>query len=305
MAIFDKLKKGLQKTRNGFTDQLKSILNLNKGMSEELIEEIEEILITGDIGVDITLSFVEKLREVTNKEKDLSYDKVVTMLKTQIIDELKPIIGDFDPAIMNQKPHVILVVGVNGTGKTTTIGKLANYYKNLGKKVMLCAGDTFRAAAIDQLEVWTKRIGVEIIKNTEGTDPAAVAFDSLHSAIAKDADVLIVDTAGRIHTNVNLMGELEKIKRVLGKVMPDAPHQTYLVIDGNTGQNAIAQAKIFTSHINVDGLVVTKLDGTAKGGAAIPIIKELNIPIKFIGIGEQKDDIQVFNIEDYINALFI
>ncbi|MCP4725079.1 MAG: signal recognition particle-docking protein FtsY [bacterium] len=306
MSIFDKLKSGLQKTRDGFTANLKNILSSNKGLTEELIEEIEETLITGDIGVDTTLHLIDVLREKLGKEKNLTYEQIVDVLKQELTNECETISGNIpENNNFESKPHVILVTGVNGTGKTTSIGKLSHYYKQQGKNVILAAADTFRAAAVEQLEVWKDRVGVDLIKNKEGTDPAAVAFDSVQAAVARSMDILIVDTAGRIHTNTNLMQELEKVKRVINKALPGAPHETLLVLDGNTGQNSITQAKIFTSTLGVDGLILTKLDGTAKGGAAIPIMKNLKIPIKYIGIGEQIEDFQLFNIKSYIDALFV
>jgi fused signal recognition particle receptor len=305
MSIFEKLKNGLQKTRNGLTANLKTILSSNKGLTENLIEEIEETLITGDIGVDTTLSLIDVLREKLEKEKNLTYDQVISILKEELINEFNSISDEEQASNALSKPHVILVAGVNGTGKTTSIGKLAHLYKQQGKKVILAAADTFRAAAVEQLEVWKNRVGVELIKNKQGTDPAAVAFDAVQAAIARDMDILIVDTAGRIHTNSNLMQELDKVKRVIGKALPGAPHEILLVLDGNTGQNSITQAKIFTSTLGINGLILTKLDGTAKGGAAIPIMKDLKIPIKYIGIGEQTEDFQMFNIKNYVDALFL
>lgn len=304
MSIFNKFKKSLQKTRTGFTDQLKSVFSNNKGLTEDLIDEIEEALIIGDIGVDTTLELVEILRKKVKKERNLDYETVIEVLKSEIKNEIKESLSGYENNNIDANPLVIVVVGVNGAGKTTSIGKLANYYKKQGKSVVLAAADTFRAAAVDQLEVWRERVGVEIIKNNEGTDPAAVAFDSIQSVVAKKNDVLIVDTAGRIHTNVNLMQELEKISRVLKKVVPDAPHKVLLTIDGNTGQNAISQAKSFVSTIGVNGIILTKLDGTAKGGSVIPIIKNLKIPIEFIGTGEQKDDFEEFDLDQFIDALF-
>ena len=304
LNVFNKLKKSLTKTRSNVTDRIQEIFRLKKGLTEEMLEELEEALITADIGVDTTMLLIELLRERFEKNREIAYEDVVDALKKEIDAELEPVFLRETSSPESAAPYVILVVGVNGTGKTTTIGKLAHYYKAQGKRVMLAAGDTFRAAAIDQLEVWKKRTGVEIIKNKEGADPAAVAYDATQSAAAKNIDVLIIDTAGRIHTNVNLMQELTKIERVIKKNIPDAPHETLLVIDANMGQNAIAQAKLFTGAIAVTGLILTKLDGTAKGGAAIPIMKSLHIPIRFIGTGEQKEDLHVFNIQDYTDALF-
>lgn len=304
IKLFGKLKEGLSKTRTNVSDKIQTIFTGRRGLTEDVLEELEETLILADIGVDTTMMLLDALREKLSKEKDVSFEQVIEVLREEIENDVLPIVEKGGIMLEGKAPYVILVVGVNGTGKTTSIGKLANYFKSQGKRVMLAAGDTFRAAAVEQLEVWKDRIGVEIIKNKEGTDPAAVAFDAVQSACAKEIDVLIVDTAGRIHTNVNLMQELSKIKRVIGKVIPEAPHKTLLVIDSNMGQNAISQAKMFTGEINVDGIFLSKLDGTAKGGAAIPIMKQLQVPIEFIGLGEQKDDMQLFNIKEFTQAIF-
>ncbi|MFC1553905.1 signal recognition particle-docking protein FtsY [candidate division KSB1 bacterium] len=304
ISLIKSIKNGLKKTRDSFTDSLKSVLPFRRGITEELLEEIEETLILGDLGVETSINIIDVIRDKFQKEKEITYNDVVEVIKREIISQYKEIDTDADKSEISNTPNVILVVGVNGSGKTTSIGKLANFYKKNGKTVLLAAADTFRAAAVEQLDEWKKRTGVDIIKNKEGTDPAAVAFDSAQAALAREVDVLIIDTAGRIHTNVNLMQELEKIKRVIKKVIPDAPHKIILVIDANMGQNSIAQAKIFTEILNVDSIFLTKLDGTAKGGAAIPIMNNLKIPIEFIGIGEQKDDIKVFNIEEFTNSLF-
>jgi len=304
MSLFNKLKNSLRKTRSNVSARIQSVVHGRKGLTENLLEELEEVLITADIGVETTMMLIDALREKLKNEKEISFENILNVLKEEIRNDLEPIAKKDSAPLSEAKPCVILVVGVNGTGKTTSIGKLAHYYKKQNKDVLLAAGDTFRAAAIEQLEVWKKRVGVDLIKNKEGTDPAAVAFDAAQSALARNTDILIVDTAGRIHTNVNLMQELSKIKRVVGKVIPGAPHKTLLVIDANMGQNAISQAKMFTDAIDVDGIFLSKLDGTAKGGAVIPIMKNLQIPIEFIGIGEQMDDMQMFNIVEYTEALF-
>ncbi|MFC1477432.1 signal recognition particle-docking protein FtsY [candidate division KSB1 bacterium] len=304
MSLFNKLKNSLEKTRSNFGSKIHTVFSSNKGLTEELLEELEEALITADMGVETSMMLIDAVRERFQKEKNVSYEEVVALLKDEICNDLSQVIALSDETGAAHSPLVILIVGVNGTGKTTSIGKLAHYYKSSGKRVLLSASDTFRAAAVDQLDIWKTRVGVEIVKNVEGTDPAAVAFDAAQAAQARGSDVLIVDTAGRIHTNVNLMQELEKIKRVLGKIIPDAPHQSLLVIDAIMGQNAISQAQMFVQKIDINGLILTKLDGTAKGGAAIPIMKQLKTPIKYIGIGEQKEDFQLFNIREYVDALF-
>jgi len=307
-SILHNLKSGLKRTRSNLTSPLRALIQSpTKGISQELLEEIEERLILGDIGVEISTAIVDSIREHFQKEKDVSYEQFVDVIKDEIKNQLSSILPENNskyPAKRDESPMVILMVGVNGTGKTTAIGKLAYYYKNQGKRVLLAAADTFRAAAVDQLEIWKERIGVDIIKNKEGTDPAAVAYDSAQAALARNVNVLLIDTAGRIHTNVNLMQELEKIKRVIGKVIPCAPHKTLLVIDANMGQNSISQARLFTDALDISGIFLSKLDGTAKGGAVIPIMKNLKIPIEFVGIGEQKEDIRLFNISEFTDALF-
>lgn len=304
IQLLNSLKSGLRRTRDNLTNSLKSLIPGKKGLSEELLAEIEQVLILGDIGVNTATDIAAEIKQRFQKEKEVNYDQVVNVIKEEI-HRTVDFLTHKDNGISSLKsPYVILVVGVNGTGKTTSIGKLAHYYRSEGKRVLLAAADTYRAAAIDQLEKWKDRAGVEIVKNEEGTDPAAVAFDSAQAALARGIDVLLVDTAGRIHTNVNLMNELEKIKRVIGNVIPGAPHKILLVIDANTGQNAISQARSFTGSLDVDGIFLTKLDGTAKGGVIIPIMRELKIPIEFVGIGEQKEDIKLFNIKEYLNALF-
>lgn len=304
IQLLNSLKSGLRRTRNNLTNSLKSLIPGKKGLSKDLLEKIEQVLILGDIGVNTATEITDEIKQRFQKEKEVNYDQVVNVIKEEIQSKV-----DFltlkDNGISSLKsPYVILVVGVNGTGKTTSIGKLAHYYSSKGKRVLLAAADTYRAAAIDQLEKWKDKAGVEIVKNEEGTDPAAVAFDSAQAALARSMDVLLVDTAGRIHTNVNLMQELEKVKRVIGKVIPGAPHKILLIIDAIMGQNAISQARAFTGSLDVDGIFITKLDGTAKGGALIPIMRELKIPIDFVGFGEQKEDIKLFNINEYLDALF-
>ncbi len=298
------LKNGLQKTRDNLTHSLKSIFGAGKRNSEKLLEDIEETLILCDIGVETASVIIDEVREFLKQQKDMTFDRLAGIIKAKIIKELEIIISSKTLNGELPAPYVILVVGVNGTGKTTSIGKLAYYYKSQGKKVLLAAADTFRAAAVEQLNIWKEKIGVDIVKNKEGTDPAAVAFDSAQAALARNVDVLLIDTAGRIHTNFNLMQELVKIKRVIGNIIPGAPHKILLVVDANMGLNSITQAKIFTDAIDVNGIFLTKLDGTAKGGTAVPIMKNLKIPVDFVGVGESKDDIRKFDIDEFTNALF-
>lgn len=302
IQLLNSLKSGLRRTRDHLTNSLKSLIPGKKGLSEDLLEEIEQVLILGDIGVNTAADITDEIKQRFQKEKEVTYEQVVGVIKEEIHGKIDCLAYN-DNGTSSESPYVILVVGVNGTGKTTSIGKLAHYYSSEGKRVLLAAADTYRAAAIDQLEKWKDRTGVEIVKNEEGTDPAAVAFDSAQAALARDIDVLLVDTAGRMHTNVNLMQELEKVKRVVGKVIPGAPHKILLVIDANMGQNSISQARSFTGSLDVDSIFLTKLDGTAKGGVVIPIMRELKIPIEFVGIGEQKEDIKLFNLDEYLDAL--
>jgi len=309
--MINKLKQKLFKTREGFVGKVKTTVNSRKEINEELYEELEEILISSDLGVDLSLNMIEEVREkvmdlgVKKPENIIKFFKSA-MLKTLDNDSSKtqPKINgsNFSPG---KKPYVIMVVGVNGTGKTTTIGKLAALFHRQNNKVLLAAADTFRAAASEQLEIWAQRAGVDIIRNQPGADPAAVAFDSLQAAKSRGVDVLIVDTAGRLHTKSNLMEELKKINRVLRKVIPDAPHETLLVLDATTGQNGLSQAKQFTEAVGVNGIVLTKLDGTAKGGIVLSISNELGLPVKFIGVGEQVDDLEPFDSAEFIEALFL
>lgn len=297
-GFFEKLKSGLTKTRDTLTDKMNEVFNLAVTIDEDLYEELEEILITSDIGVDTSLEIIEKLRKVIRDEKINDPKDIRPCLKkviAEIIDDEKQ---------EEEYPKVLLIIGVNGVGKTTSIGKIAAQYKNQGKKVILAAGDTFRAGAIDQLEVWANRAGVDIIKHNEGADPGAVVFDAINSFKAKKSDVLICDTAGRLHNKKNLMNELGKINRIIDKEFPDSQKETLLVLDGNTGQNAVIQAKQFMEICNIDGIILTKLDGTAKGGVVISIRKELGIPVKYIGVGEGIEDLQKFNAELFTDALF-
>lgn len=302
MAFFDKLKNGLKKTRESITQRVDQLLVSMGKIDEELFEELEEILITSDVGVDTTLKIIEGLRQRVKNEKATDPKRVKELLK----DEITRILNSGDAKLnLNTKPSVIVVVGVNGVGKTTSIGKLCNMLKMQGKKVLLAAADTFRAAAIDQLEIWAKRADVDIIKHSEGSDPSAVIFDAIAAAKARNYDIIVCDTAGRLHTNKNLMEELKKVFRIISRELPDADIETLLVLDATTGQNAISQAKNFTEATGVTGLVLTKLDGTAKGGIVVAIKSELDIPVKFIGVGEQIDDLQYFDSQSFVDALFL
>ena len=300
MAFFDKLKAGLSKTKDALFGKVKDLFVNMREVDEDLFDELEEILITADVGVAGTEMILEKLRYIVKSEKITESERVYEELK-KIIAEM---IGDGDGLNLSGELSIILVIGVNGVGKTTSIAKIANNLKNDGKKVVLAAADTFRAAAIDQLQIWADRIGVDIIKHGEGSDPAAVVYDAVNAAKAKRADVLIVDTAGRLHNKKNLMDELAKINRVISREAPDAARETLLVLDATTGQNAVIQAKEFKNAAEITGLVLTKLDGTAKGGIIISIKEELGIPVKYIGVGEKADDMQPFIAEEFVRALF-
>lgn len=305
---FDRLKDGLSKTRNTFVDRIQSVLGVGRKIDAQLIEEIEEILLTADIGYDTVEKIISNLKDRVKKEKHENSEDIFELLKEEILKILitsPSATNDATYSIDNsKKPHTILVIGVNGVGKTTTIGKLSYNYKNAGKSVVIGAADTFRAAANEQLEIWAERAGVSIIQQKQGADPAAVAYDTLNSAISKGNDVVIIDTAGRLHNKVNLMAELEKISRVMKKLKPDTPDDVFLVLDATTGQNAIQQAKEFMKVAPITGIVLTKLDGTAKGGVVIAIANELKIPVRFIGVGEKIDDLQLFVPEAYVEALF-
>ena len=302
MGFFDRLKKGLSKTRKALVEKVEQIVLRRKKIDEEMYEELEEALIQADVGVNTAMELVEKIRQ---RAKEANTDDA-SMLKVFFQEELKLILGEdtSDININEEGLTVISVVGVNGVGKTTTIGKLAHYFKQQGKKVMLAAADTFRAAAIDQLEIWAKRADAEIIKHSEGADPGAVVYDAVHATRARKMDILIIDTAGRLHTKSNLMEELKKINRIAAREIKGAPHETLLVLDATTGQNAINQAKIFGEAVNVTGIVLTKLDGTAKGGVVIAIKNDLKIPVKMIGVGEKIDDLQPFNPKEFAFALY-
>lgn len=300
MGIFSKIKAGLQKTRSSIADSVNSIINSFTKIDEEFFEELEEILVLSDIGIATSTEICDKMRAKIKETGETDTENIKTMMKEIIVDML----GEDEGLSLNTKPSVILVIGVNGVGKTTSIGKIAAQLKTEGKKVVLGAADTFRAAAIDQLAIWSERAGVSMVKSIEGTDPASVVFDTIASAKANNADVIICDTAGRLHNKKNLMDELAKINRVIKRELPDANLETLLVLDAATGQNAVNQAKEFKNVTDITGIVLTKLDGTAKGGIIIPIRNELNIPVKFIGVGEGIDDLQPFNSREFADGIF-
>ena len=302
MGFFNRLKESLTKTRQGFVEKIDILIHRRKEIDEDLYEELEEIMVQADVGVATAMELVEKVRSAVKERRVEDAAELKPILKEQIRDMLGT--STIPIHVYWQSPTVVLVVGVNGVGKTTTIGKMAHLYKMEGKKVLLGAADTFRAAAIDQLEVWAERVGVDLIKHREGSDPAAVAYDSLQAAKARGVDLLIIDTAGRLHTKSNLMEELKKIGRVLDRAMPGAPHEVLLVLDATTGQNAVNQAKLFGEVAGVTGIVLTKLDGSAKGGVVLAIKQALKIPVKLIGIGEEMDDLRPFDAEEFVDALF-
>lgn len=316
MGFFDKLfgkkekeqlDKGLEKTREGFFSRITKAIAGKSQVDDEVLDQLEEAMISADVGVDTTLAIIEKIQARVARDKYLGTDELNGILQEEIrsilVDDEKDTIKRFDLP-EGKKPFVVLVVGVNGVGKTTTIGKLATNFKAAGKSVMLGAADTFRAAAVDQLTIWSERAGVPIVKKEMGSDPASVAFDAVNSAVAKGADILLIDTAGRLHNKAHLMEELSKIKRVIQKVIPDAPHEILLVLDGTTGQNAIEQAKHFSAATDVTALAITKLDGTAKGGIVLAIANQFKIPVKFIGVGEKAEDLIVFDKQAFVEGLF-
>ncbi|MFT5892583.1 MAG: fused signal recognition particle receptor [Dokdonia sp.] len=301
------LDKGLEKSKTSFFEKMSKAVAGKSKVDDDVLDNLEEVLVTSDVGVKTTLKVIERIEARVSKDKYLGTDELNKILREEIAGLLSETnTGDATDFELPQstKPHVIMVVGVNGVGKTTTIGKLAYQFKKQGKKVVLGAGDTFRAAAIDQLQVWADRVGVPIVKQQMGSDPASVAFDALESGLNQDADVIIIDTAGRLHNKVNLMNELTKVKRVMQKVIGDAPHDVLLVLDGSTGQNAFEQAKQFTAATEVTSLAVTKLDGTAKGGVVIGISDQFQIPVKYIGVGEGIEDLQVFNKIEFVDSFF-
>ena len=300
MGFFESLKKGLTKTKESIFGQVKTIVKSMRRVDEDLLEELEELLIMSDVGVSSTESIIEELRDTLKERNVQGGDEALEILKEILVKS----IGEDTPLKLETTPSVILVIGVNGVGKTTSIAKISKQLKDQGKKVVLAAADTFRAGAIDQLSVWADRIGVDIIKQNEGSDPAAVVYDAIAAVKKRSADVLIIDTAGRLHNKKNLMDELAKINRVISRELPDACRENLLVIDSTTGQNAVIQAKEFKNTADITGLVLTKLDGTAKGGIIFSVKKELDIPVKFIGVGEKAEDLQPFAAVDFVNALF-
>lgn len=303
MGIFDK---GTEKTKRGFFERISRAIVGRSRVDDEVLDAIEEALIASDMGVDTTLKIVDSLQDRVERDRYVSKEELIAMLRDEIAALLDVDSTDGPAPVFDfsKKPYVIMVVGVNGVGKTTTIGKLAAQLNGQGKKVVLGAADTFRAAAVEQLTIWSQRAGVDIVKQQMGSDPASVAYDTVKSAVAKDADVVLIDTAGRLHNRVDLMNELTKIRNVMKKVVPDAPHEVLLVLDGSTGQNAYQQAKEFSRATDLTALAVTKLDGSAKGGVVIGIVDQMQIPVKFIGIGEGIDDLKMFDKKEFVNSLF-
>ncbi len=317
MGIFDKifgkkeqkesLDKGLEKTKQGFLDKITKVIAGKSTVDEEVLDDLENALVSADVGVDTTIKIIDGIEKRVAKDKYINSAELNKILKQEIQNVLIDSPGDTsykDYELPKQKPHVILVVGVNGAGKTTTIGKLAHNFTLAGKSVLLGAADTFRAAAVDQLNIWSERAKVPIVKHAMGADPSAVAFDTVQSGIARNSDVIIIDTAGRLHNKIHLMDELNKIKRSISKALPDAPHEVLLVLDGSTGQNALEQAKHFTAATEVTALAITKLDGTAKGGVVLAIADQFKIPVKFIGVGEKATDLLVFDKKEFVDSLF-
>lgn len=318
MGLFDKifgkkqqqetLNQGMEKTREGFFSKITKAIAGKSTVDEEVLDELENALVSADVGIETTVAIIERIEKRVARDKYLNTSELNNILKAEIQEIL--VTAPQDSSYVNyelpkgHKPHIMLVVGVNGVGKTTTIGKLAHNFKLAGKSVLLGAADTFRAAAVDQLTIWSERAGVPIVKKDMGSDPAAVAFDTVNSGVAKGVDVILIDTAGRLHNKAHLMDELTKIKRVIQKVIPGAPHEVMLVLDGSTGQNALEQARHFTAATDVTALTITKLDGTAKGGVVLAIANQFKIPVKFIGVGEKAEDLLVFDKQDFVNSLF-
>jgi len=300
---FNKLKEGLSKTRDKIVNSITETVTGKAVIDELTLDQIEEILLGSDIGFDTTEKIIESVKRNLKSEKDRSSGNIIEIVK-QALTEVLSITKSNGKGLSANKPYIILIVGVNGVGKTTTIGKLANNYKKIGKKVIVGAADTFRAAANEQLEIWAKRADVDIIQSLKGTDPSSVVFETVKKSIDENYDIVLIDTAGRLHNKTNLMNELDKIRRVIKKLLPDAPHETLLIVDGNTGQNAILQAEEFSKVTDISGLVITKLDGTAKGGVVFQIVAKQNIPVKFIGVGEGIDDLQEFDSTAFVEAIF-
>src|SRR6201991_2378570 len=303
----ESLDEGLQKTKTGFFEKITKAIAGKSTVDEEVLDNLEDALVSADVGIDTTVQIIKQIENRVARDKYVNTSELNNLLQQEIekilVDAPEQSYRDFSTPSGN-KPHVILVVGVNGVGKTTTIGKLAYNFKKAGRSVLLGAADTFRAAAVDQLTIWSERVGVPIVKQGMGSDPGAVAFDTVQSAVAKQADVVLIDTAGRLHNKAHLMEELSKIKRVIQKVIPDAPHEVLLVLDGSTGQNALEQAKQFTAATDVTALAITKLDGTAKGGVVLAIANQFKIPVKFIGVGEKMEDLLVFDKHEFVDSLF-
>lgn len=311
-GLFSKKKKetldtGLEKSKTSMVDKLTRAVAGKSKVDDDILDDLEDILVTSDVGVDTTLKIIKRIEERVARDKYVGTSELKSILRDEVaalLAENGTTDGESFTLPADAHPYVIMVVGVNGVGKTTTIGKLAYQFKQQGKRIVLGAADTFRAAAIEQLEIWGERVGVPVVKQQMGSDPASVAFDTLQSAVAQDADVVIIDTAGRLHNQVSLMNELSKIKRVMAKVVPDAPHEVLLVLDGSTGQNAFEQAKQFTAATDVSALAITKLDGTAKGGVVIGISDQFKIPVKYIGLGEKIEDLQVFRKREFVDSIF-
>ncbi len=303
-GVFEKLKEGLSKTHQGFVEKIDQLFSGKKSIDQDLLDELEGLLFSADLGVKTSSQLIEGVQKGLKRGELQEPEKVRDFIKQEIFRILKsgekPLMIDFSQT----KPFLLMVVGVNGVGKTTTIAKIAHHYASQGKKVLIGAADTFRAAAVEQLEIWAKRVGADLIKQSKGSDPSAVAFDSVHAAKARNVDLVFIDTAGRLHTKVNLMEELKKVKRIIARECPGAPHEVLLVLDATTGQNAISQAKLFNEAIGVTGIALTKLDGTAKGGIIIGITEELKIPVRYIGVGEGMDDLREFNASEFVQALF-
>ncbi len=303
----ESLDKGLEKSKSSFMDKLGKAVAGKSKVDDELLDDLEDVLVSSDIGVATTIKIINRIEERVARDKYLGTEELNKIMREEIAGLMSEVnSGDATDFVIpkQEMPYVVMIVGVNGVGKTTTIGKLAHQFKKAGKKVVLGAGDTFRAAAVDQLQIWADRVGVDIVKQKMGSDPASVAFDTLQSAVASKADVVLLDTAGRLHNKVNLMNELTKIKRVMEKVIPGAPHDVMLVLDGSTGQNAFEQAKQFTAATEVTSLAITKLDGTAKGGVVIGISDQFQIPVRYIGVGEKMEDLQVFNKVEFVDSFF-